>query len=1296
MNHHAPPARRTRSRAFITLVGTLALVMTGLSATTASAAPGAYVAAAGYTHGTGTGYHMGAHRATTGTAAEKAERAYCAIDLDEYGPNLRGSTTYGALKTATQWTARGPGSATKKISGTLRARMAYVLSRWGNTSSNDRAKAIYWLLSDKAGFPRGTHHMTRGQVELAEEMWSAAKREAGNYSLELDWLAQAGGTSGGGVTLPDAPKQLRIKYGVTTGSAATASHLSGVTMELTITGPGTWGTSPSGTVSSNGKKLTITSASKARERVINATGTGKITVTATAKDVYEHRFHYREPAKKEFQRIFIGGKRQTLTRTLTGKIASSFDYAITTTARNTSTGTGEATNNTALKVPAGTLVADRVQVTGDVWPAGAATTLTSTLYGPLSAPPTQQANAPSGTPVHFQSTHPITGRGTYTTTSTRLNAPGWYTYDESTLRIPGFAPAWNGTYGLTRETVLVPWTPSVTTIAHDEETAVGGQAARRTRDEIRVIGGRPNTSLTATAQLYYHGPNAPTQRATVPGGATLVTTQTANIALNNTGAGTGFTPWFTLPVDSAEGFYTWVVTLPATDWSNAYTSPYGVLAETFYLDRFEGQPIIRTLTSDLVAEPGASIHDTLIVLDGNADLEAFPLTVESGLYGPFAEPPSVGANWFMRPDLNDFLVGTVTTSGIDAPGSYDTPSIEVPERGWYVWFWMHYDALGGMSTDGSTEYDAAYDFRVYADEVTVVPWSPQVSTQTSAQRAEPGDLITDTLHLTGARPGHQVTVTSTLYGPLTEVPAPSDTVPAGTSSVGTVTTQVTPGADGAATVETDAIEVATPGVYVWHETIVEDLAQGYYGWSAPFGVASETTVVPWTPQVTTQTSHEVAEPGTELTDHLEVVGLRPGASVDVVSTLYGPFPQRPQLADEVPADAPVAGEVTTTVTGDEDGLASVTTEPVTIEESGYYVWHETIAGTAVEDPWSAPFGVTSETTLVPWSPQVTTQTSEAVVTPGSELFDTLHVTGGRPEVPIAVTSTLYGPFDEAPELGDAVPVDAGEVGVVTTVVIPGPDGTATVDTDPLVVDGVGYYVWHETIDADPQGTWHRWDAPFGVASETTLSQWAPTVVTQTSQAEVEPGALIYDTLIVDGLPEGATVTATTTLYGPFEDAPELSEDVPEGAPVVATVSTEVTGVAPTWVESELTQGVGQYEPTPVEVRTESVQVDEVGVYVWHETIEATEHTQAWSAPFGVTAETTWVMAPADEDEGGSDEDGGGSDEDDGGSDEDGGDDDLPETGVQGIQWLILTALAALVLGLALARVGRTHGPQADL
>src|SRR5690625_507435 len=111
-------------------------------------------------------------------------------------------------------------------------------------------------------------------------------------------------------------------------------------------------------------------------------------------------------------------------------------------------------------------------------------------------------------------------------------------------------------------------------------------------------------------------------------------------------------------------------------------------------------------------------------------------------------------------------------------------------------------------------------------------------------------------------------------------------------------------------------------------------------WSARFGVVEETTLVPWSPDVVTTSSHEIAEPGTELTDHVTVTGLWPGSSHEIVSTLYGPLHQRPEVSNDVPADTPIVGTVTMTV--DMDGVYE--TDPLVSLEPGFYVWHEVIDG----------------------------------------------------------------------------------------------------------------------------------------------------------------------------------------------------------------------------------------------------------------------------------------------------------------------------------------------------------------
>lgn len=243
------------------------------------------------------------------------------------------------------------------------------------------------------------------------------------------------------------------------------------------------------------------------------------------------------------------------------------------------------------------------------------------------------------------------------------------------------------------------------------------------------------------------------------------------------------------------------------------------------------------------------------------------------------------------------------------------------------------------------------------------------------------------------------------------------------------------------------------------------------------------------PQVVTQTSDAVAEPGTVLTDHLTVSGLQPGRTVTVESTLFGPFEDRPSESPEPPGDAPVVGTVSTDVTGDEQGEAEATTEGLTITEPGYYVWFETIEADDVHHAWPGLFGQVSETSLVPWQPHVETQTSSAEVFVGAQITDALEVTGLRPGATVEVESTLYGPFPERPPLSELPPDGAPTVGTHVVTVTADATGSVNATTPPLTLEADGYYVWHETIAADDH---HRgWIAPFGQVSETTFATTPP-------------------------------------------------------------------------------------------------------------------------------------------------------------------------------------------------------------
>lgn len=112
--------------------------------------------------------------------------------------------------------------------------------------------------------------------------------------------------------------------------------------------------------------------------------------------------------------------------------------------------------------------------------------------------------------------------------------------------------------------------------------------------------------------------------------------------------------------------------------------------------------------------------------------------------------------------------------------------------------------------------------------------------------------------------------------------------------------------------------------------------------------------------VSTQTSELELLPGESVHDVLEVelvAGLwADGAEVPIITTLYGPFSQKPELEERVPEGAPVAGEFTTPATG----LGQWKTPPVEMAEPGWYVWHEFIDPAPGLRGWSAQFGVETE------------------------------------------------------------------------------------------------------------------------------------------------------------------------------------------------------------------------------------------------------------------------------------------------------------------------------------------------
>lgn len=1292
--HPKPRRTRPRMRRLTTLALALALPLSTV-ALPAQAAIGSATTHIGEKYGTGVGYWFGSYE------LNNDETVFCAIQPgNQVGPPAllnggRIKPTYGPKKLVTSHQAVKNSGSKVTVDGKIRARIAYIVSRWGETSSKERAIAIERLVLQKTGvgMTAAAERNTAWTQDTVDSMWSESAKYYGPYTMS-------------DLSLKLAKNQKTATLSGIGAKSQAGNWMNNYTTKLTITGDAVW-------AANDKKTLEVDSHTSGISRTINIQGAGKISVKMQISGLREHRLVIREALESSIsgntpQDIMVAGIAQSVSSTKTV----------------TSTATPKITTQTSHKTTTpGSKITDKLTVSAasGVWPDGQKVTVTSTLWGPLAKAPTLANSVPSGTPKVGSVNTVVDGPGTYTTPAVTLpNSKGHYVWTESapatgnvagwtsqygvaseiteadwnkfeysistqtskataakgdsltdklsvkvtsgtwvpnhkitvtstlwgpfttkptlansvptnapkvssvntTITGPGdfttpaiklptksgyyvwtetaaatsYAPAWASKFGVPSEITVVPWTPTVATIAQLPVVDVANKEADLS-DNIRIDGAKPNSAISGKAVLYYAGVTQPSQTLVVPADAVEIGSVTFSALTDAFGNARLVSAPVTLGAGYLDGYYTWVVSIDGTnDGLSAYTSPFGVESETQKIENlFAYPPYATTRTSQAIAEPGDWIFDQMVIHDP-ADLikPDRPLAMTSTLWGPIT-----GAGIGDTVPTGTNKVGEVTVEITDA-GAYDTPSVQLPldaEKGLYAWTYSYPDNGGVVAYDpalGHDEYIGRNELGIVEEEATRLPWSPRVETQTSHPVAVAGTALTDELEIYDARPNVAIDVESTLYGPFTDKPVLSAAVPAGAPVVGTVSTQVTPDANGRATAETDPLTVPSEGYYVWVETIAESTDKLSLAWQSQFGIASETTLVRWQPTVTTVASHAIADVDMALSDILTVSGLKPGHSVDVVSTLWGPFTTAPTLSAAIPANAPKVGTVTTTVSGD----GTYTTDTLDVVEGGFYVWTEMIAETPEIIEWQSPFGIASETTFVRYQPKIVTQTSHEVAVPQTAISDKLTVSGLRDDMTLTVESTLYGPLATRPTESSTIPVDAPVAGTVTTTVT----GNGDFTTDAVTVSDPGFYTWVDEIVEGPENS--EWVSRFGVPSETTLVQWQPEVATVSSHQNVVAGSAIHDTLEIVGLDPAATVDVISRLYGPFDMQPQLSDDVPANAPLVGEVTTV---------------GVGNGEHT-----TPSLVVPSEGYYVWVETIAAANGQAAWTSQFGIGSETTLV------------------------------------------------------------------------
>ncbi len=434
-----------------------------------------------------------------------------------------------------------------------------------------------------------------------------------------------------------------------------------------------------------------------------------------------------------------------------------------------------------------------------------------------------------------------------------------------------------------------------------------------------------------------------------------------------------------------------------------------------------------------------------------------------------------------------------------------------------------------------------------------------------------GEESTDKVTISGALPTYRGKVVVRLYGPFRTAGQISCTgVPVAAGSFD---------ANGSGSYTTPATLLDKPGLYVYQEIAPGDA--NHIGFTSPCNTPSERVRVEAVPTLQTLVSAQTAAVGDSITDQVTVQGLA-GEHVTVTAALYGPFATRETIT--------CTGTPLWTGTIDVPADGIYTTEPFTLTKAGYYTYLESIDATDFVRAVKTACADVAETVIVPAKPKLKTRVSTQQARLGGTITDKVAVIGlGALAVP--VQAELFGPFATRAAIScSGTPHWRGSF-------VARGDGTYT--TAPVKVDAAGYYTYRESIIATVANT--AVTTACADVAETTVAHATPKATTIASSEVVYPGSSIFDRIRVSGL--GKTVaTIDVALYGPF-----------------ATRSAIKCSGRPYWQGRVVAHGDG-------EIRTPSVRLATVGLYIFRERIVGTPLVDAFSGECGLVAETS-LAAP---------------------------------------------------------------------
>lgn len=638
--------------------------------------------------------------------------------------------------------------------------------------------------------------------------------------------------------------------------------------------------------------------------------------------------------------------------------------------------------------------------------------------------------------------------------------------------------------------------------------------------------------------------------------------------------------------------------------------------ETSDNTRVQMEPVIETTSSANTDKlrVGDTVTDTVTVSKGKPGTT---IRVQTRLYGPVTTKPEQSPS---APTGTPLLHDGHVDIKLDANGNgtVTTAPVKIEKSGWYS-----YDTDWAGDDDNSA---VDHGYGVPSETGRITTWTPEATTRTSDQLVTGPDALTDTVVVSGGKPGAAFTGSANLYGPFDTDPSASGGIDlTDAPTVGTVEFAGTYDADGKAEVTTPPVNISEPGFYVWAETI--DAVPGVSErWQQITAMATETSVN-MQPTIHTMVNDQMVLPGHTISDRVELAGLvnavggKPVTNI-VTGSLYGPVAPVEGSCKLVDwKGAPVAATLpSTTVDAAPDGTARLDGYGAhVVTEPGCYTYAETLTSTVEGD--DTPVVVEHEPgheaqTTVALTPTVETEISAPMVKPGEPVNDTIHVsdTGNTPWTVKATLWQTQAPSCTALTHDDWVrAVEAGEAKSISEQTLEG-TGDDTVTTKPVSVEQTGCLTWQTT--ATFENSTVAVESQFGIPSESG-TVLLPRVETVANTSSSQAGATIHDTIKVSGM-YGHEGVLTGHVLGPVESADGKCEGVDW------TRAPKLGGIEPVRID-----GDGEYTSSSIKTTT-------AGCYTFVETLTVGDIEVFMEA--GIPSETVYLTPSA-----GVDSDGAGSD-----------------------------------------------------